>query len=164
MNVVISSLLTILSSGVAAALATSTFNLRASERQLRRAKLEEVVTIMRRANHRLRRMADCLEIAERDPSKREAMFAQIKTLTEEKLPDENFRVSALIAIYFPSLRHYMNVAKKAESEVSAARLNGVSEAETKALALKVLEARDKVVSEAIELAPRINAPIWMVWR
>ncbi len=109
-------------------------------------------------------MADCLEIAERDPSKREAMFAQIKTLTEEKLPDENFRVSALIAIYFPSLRHYMNVAKKAESEVSAARLNGVSEAETKALALKVLEARDKVVSEAIELAPRINAPIWMVWR
>ena len=162
MVALLSSVLTVLSSGLVSAMATTVLNSHQAERSVRRTKLEDLVTTIRKANHQIRRVRNAVAMAEQG----EAQTNRALELLGEGIaaPDENFRVMALIAIYFPSLQKVIDSASDVQREGHNLMLRGnVSQAETLAFLNKLYTSRMALYEAAVALGPKVNAPLWRVW-
>lgn len=158
----LSGILTVLSSGLVSAMATTALNSHQAERLVLRGKLEELVTTIRKANHRIRRIRDAVAIA--DQGEDQARHAEALLGEGFAAPDENFRVMALIAIYFPSLQEVINRASAIQREGhNLVMRGGGSREETLEFLQKLYSSRMDLYEEAVALGPKVNPPLWKVW-
>jgi hypothetical protein len=165
MNAFVNGLLTVLTSGVVSALATTIFNFRQSERQLRRNKLEELSVIVRKHQHRLKRMTQVARDAMKGDKTREQAEAAIKDIGKDNI-DDTFKVSALVAIYFPQLSEQIADIRKAESQFEQVRDDPANRTWEKLTAVmdNVVAAHTKMMEAILVLGPKVNSSLWMFWR
>lgn len=163
MNAFVNGLLTVLTSGIVSALATTFLNYRQAERQLRRSKLEELclaVAKLRKLMEILRHNFNDLTSRKPSPSQREVNEAIEKMF--EAVTDDALRVNTLVAVYFPSLIPALNASAEPMQQ-----LRDTPSEDRKAFMAqidKIIAARGQLMNAAYRLAPEVNRPIWKVWR
>ena len=149
------SIATIIFGGVVAGLVTFAFNLRQAERMQRRQKLEELCQILRRLSRDYGSLAFRLEGGDTIDTR------------EGDRPEERIRV--LIALYFPSLSEKYEEAEATLGQMwPMYRDNGTGgEREVNAM-VAVLRRGAKQIDTVFDLAlleaPRVNIPLWKIWK
>ncbi|NII74214.1 hypothetical protein FHW84_002799 [Dyella sp. SG562] len=160
MNDLVKGLLTILTSGLVSASATTLFNFCQSERQIRRNKLEEVCVATIKSIHvaqEIRRNFDKIFDSGVSAKQMDELLQKIGSM----VGDDVLRINTLTSLYFPEVYPLLLNCSK-----SVADLNATSPTDRE----KMGAAMDRVIADRGEflrglyrLAPQVNAPIWKAW-
>ncbi len=147
------SILTVLGSGLAASVATVALNSLQSERVLRRAKLEELCSILFKRAREANRFLINLNVLMR--VKDEAALEKVKAELNKEGPEYD-RMEVLIAVYFPQLNEFKKSLPDDDLKERAAHSDPEIETLLKQVQGRVAE-QEMIYAKALRLAPYASA-------
>lgn len=152
-----STAITVITSSLTSGFVTFALNTKQQERSVRRAKLEELCSLLHRQQVQLKALAREAKAAVNDPSN----SAELERLMTKVGVDDNTaheRVEALIAIYFPSLASDFDLVRALARSREDSSLSSVAENME-----QVQRTHSLLRQAAIKLASSVSSPLWKFW-
>ncbi|MGO4699812.1 hypothetical protein [Dyella sp. 2RAB6] len=160
MDAFVNGLLTVLTSGIVSAVATTLLNFSQAERQLRRNKLEELCVAIQKGT----RFVYVLKTNYEEITSRNFTLADVRQALEKTssgVTDDMLRLNTLVSIYFPAL--YPELVKSAELVDELKKVSG-DRAAFLAHMDKIIQSRTKLLHQATKHGATLNEPAWKFWR